>query len=225
MYIVGGFLGYQWADFHCEFQAESNLGNDISSCFTLGDFRMTFLCEHAVNPGHAWRRRRKILRTEDDVRRKIEEIQREEGEEERGAAGDVEFLPSTTALDANDDGEATGDEGLWAKEEEEEQERPEVTASAEGNGTVENEIGPPRLTPSRRPSSWRARRRGNSVVISRPGKRARLAAVGARMAAASEKHLVEENPLRIPDPRTIWTLLRRRISESFAPPERTPREV
>jgi hypothetical protein len=31
MYIVGGYLGYQWADFHCGFE-------------------MTFLCEHDVNP-------------------------------------------------------------------------------------------------------------------------------------------------------------------------------
>ena len=30
MYIVGGFLGYQWADFHCAFE-------------------MTFLCEYQVS--------------------------------------------------------------------------------------------------------------------------------------------------------------------------------
>ncbi len=40
MYIVGGFLGYQWADFNC-------------------DFEMTFLCEHDVNPDLAWRKRRR----------------------------------------------------------------------------------------------------------------------------------------------------------------------
>lgn len=42
MYIVGGYLGYQWADFHCGFE-------------------MTFLCEHDVNGGNeAWRRRREM---------------------------------------------------------------------------------------------------------------------------------------------------------------------
>ncbi len=40
MYIVGGFLGYQWADFNC-------------------DFEMTFLCEHDVNPDLAWRKRKR----------------------------------------------------------------------------------------------------------------------------------------------------------------------
>jgi len=35
LYIVGGFLGYQWADFHCEFE-------------------MTFLCEYRVNRGDVW---------------------------------------------------------------------------------------------------------------------------------------------------------------------------
>lgn len=39
MYIVGGFMGYQWADFHCSFE-------------------MTFLCEYEVNPQMAWRKRR-----------------------------------------------------------------------------------------------------------------------------------------------------------------------
>ena len=39
MYIVGGYLGYQWADFHCGFE-------------------MTFLCEYDVNDIEAWRRRR-----------------------------------------------------------------------------------------------------------------------------------------------------------------------
>jgi hypothetical protein len=39
MYIVGGYLGYQWADFHCGFE-------------------MTFLCEYKVNEVEAWRRRR-----------------------------------------------------------------------------------------------------------------------------------------------------------------------
>ena len=37
--IVGGYLGYQWADFHCGFE-------------------MTFLCEYKVNEIEAWRRRR-----------------------------------------------------------------------------------------------------------------------------------------------------------------------
>merc|ERR1712059_222822 len=32
LYMVGGFMGYQWADFHCEFE-------------------MTFLCEYDANPG------------------------------------------------------------------------------------------------------------------------------------------------------------------------------
>jgi len=36
LYIVGGFLGYQWADFHC-------------------DFEMTFLCEYKVNTGNPWK--------------------------------------------------------------------------------------------------------------------------------------------------------------------------
>jgi len=35
LYIVGGFLGYQWADFHC-------------------DFEMTFLCEYKVNRASPW---------------------------------------------------------------------------------------------------------------------------------------------------------------------------
>jgi len=35
LYIVGGFLGYQWADFNCEFE-------------------MTFLCEFRVNRGDVW---------------------------------------------------------------------------------------------------------------------------------------------------------------------------
>ncbi len=43
MYIVGGYLGYQWADFHCGFE-------------------MTFLCEYQVNDHQAWRRRRKLMR-------------------------------------------------------------------------------------------------------------------------------------------------------------------
>ena len=41
MYIVGGYLGYQWADFHCGFE-------------------MTFLCEYKVNDHEAWRRRRQM---------------------------------------------------------------------------------------------------------------------------------------------------------------------
>ncbi|XP_042206194.1 LOW QUALITY PROTEIN: perlucin-like [Homarus americanus] len=36
MYLVGGLLGYQWADFHCEFD-------------------MHFLCEHGVNTVEPWR--------------------------------------------------------------------------------------------------------------------------------------------------------------------------
>ncbi|XP_069181333.1 perlucin [Procambarus clarkii] len=36
MYMVGGLLGYQWADFHC-------------------DFDMHFLCEHGVNTIKPWR--------------------------------------------------------------------------------------------------------------------------------------------------------------------------
>ncbi len=40
LYVVGGFLGYQWADFHC-------------------DFKMNFMCEYAVNPAMTWRRRRR----------------------------------------------------------------------------------------------------------------------------------------------------------------------
>ncbi|CAL4128821.1 unnamed protein product [Meganyctiphanes norvegica] len=35
MYMVGGILGYQWADFHCE-------------------FNMNFLCEHGVNDAQPW---------------------------------------------------------------------------------------------------------------------------------------------------------------------------
>ena len=42
MYIVGGYLGYQWADFHCGFE-------------------MTFLCEFEVNDIEAWRRRRQMI--------------------------------------------------------------------------------------------------------------------------------------------------------------------
>ena len=42
MYIVGGYLGYQWADFHCGFE-------------------MTFLCEYHVNEVEAWRRRRQMV--------------------------------------------------------------------------------------------------------------------------------------------------------------------
>ena len=42
MYIVGGYLGYQWADFHCGFE-------------------MTFLCEYQVNEVEAWRRRRQMV--------------------------------------------------------------------------------------------------------------------------------------------------------------------
>ena len=49
MYIVGGYLGYQWADFHCGFE-------------------MTFLCEHKVNEIEAWRRRRQMI---PDLQRKI----------------------------------------------------------------------------------------------------------------------------------------------------------
>ena len=41
MYIVGGYLGYQWADFHCGFE-------------------MTFLCEYDVNDIEAWRKRRQF---------------------------------------------------------------------------------------------------------------------------------------------------------------------
>ena len=48
MYIVGGFLGYQWADFHC-------------------DFEMTFLCEFGVNNQVAWRRRRRLSNTDMDM--------------------------------------------------------------------------------------------------------------------------------------------------------------
>ncbi|XP_050734505.1 perlucin-like protein [Eriocheir sinensis] len=40
MYLVGGLLGYQWADFHCEFD-------------------MNFLCEHSVNQVQVWRRRKR----------------------------------------------------------------------------------------------------------------------------------------------------------------------
>ncbi|ROT65341.1 perlucin [Penaeus vannamei] len=36
MYLVGGLLGYQWADFHC-------------------DFDMHFLCEYGVNDLEPWR--------------------------------------------------------------------------------------------------------------------------------------------------------------------------
>ena len=46
MYIVGGYLGYQWADFHCGFE-------------------MTFLCEHNVSGGHEpWRRRRQMKKVQ-----------------------------------------------------------------------------------------------------------------------------------------------------------------
>lgn len=45
MYIVGGYLGYQWADFHCGFE-------------------MTFLCEYNVNDHEAWRRRRQMKNSE-----------------------------------------------------------------------------------------------------------------------------------------------------------------
>ena len=47
--IVGGYLGYQWADFHCGFE-------------------MTFLCEYKVNEIEAWRRRRQMI---PDLQRKI----------------------------------------------------------------------------------------------------------------------------------------------------------
>jgi len=40
MYVVGGVLGYQWADFHC-------------------DFEMNFLCEYQVNRQIAWKKRRR----------------------------------------------------------------------------------------------------------------------------------------------------------------------
>jgi len=46
MYVVGGILGYQWADFQC-------------------DFEMNFLCEYQVNRQVAWkkkRRRKKSMR-------------------------------------------------------------------------------------------------------------------------------------------------------------------
>ncbi|KAK8391147.1 hypothetical protein O3P69_017064 [Scylla paramamosain] len=43
MYLVGGLLGYQWADFHCEFD-------------------MNFLCEHGVNNVQVWRRKRRRRR-------------------------------------------------------------------------------------------------------------------------------------------------------------------
>ena len=46
MYIVGGYLGYQWADFHCGFE-------------------MTFLCEYKVNDHEAWRKRRQ-MKTSDE---------------------------------------------------------------------------------------------------------------------------------------------------------------
>jgi len=49
MYIVGGYLGYQWADFHCGFE-------------------MTFLCEYDVNDIEAWRRRRQYRgRTDQNI--------------------------------------------------------------------------------------------------------------------------------------------------------------
>ena len=47
MYIVGGFLGYQWADFHCAFE-------------------MTFLCEYEVNSQVAWRKKRIIDKVKSD---------------------------------------------------------------------------------------------------------------------------------------------------------------
>ncbi len=47
MYVVGGFLGYQWADFDC-------------------DFEMTFLCEEEVNPAVAWKKKKKRRRKIED---------------------------------------------------------------------------------------------------------------------------------------------------------------
>ncbi|KAG0710690.1 hypothetical protein GWK47_022301 [Chionoecetes opilio] len=43
MYLVGGLLGYQWADFHCEFD-------------------MNFLCEHRVTDVQVWKRKRRKRR-------------------------------------------------------------------------------------------------------------------------------------------------------------------
>lgn len=57
MYIVGGYLGYQWADFHCGFE-------------------MTFLCEYDVNDIEAWRRRRQYQgRMEPDLQKLKETIE------------------------------------------------------------------------------------------------------------------------------------------------------
>ena len=48
---LGGYLGYQWADFHCGFE-------------------MTFLCEYDVNDIEAWRRRRQYQgRMEPDLQK------------------------------------------------------------------------------------------------------------------------------------------------------------
>ena len=57
MYIVGGYLGYQWADFHCGFE-------------------MTFLCEYKVNDHEAWRKRRQMKHsTEFDHEKPLEKYQ------------------------------------------------------------------------------------------------------------------------------------------------------
>ena len=49
LYIVGGFLGYQWADFHCEFEV-----NPLDHSLFKSLLQMTFLCEYRVNRGDVW---------------------------------------------------------------------------------------------------------------------------------------------------------------------------
>ena len=52
LYIVGGFLGYQWADFHCDFEVISSYQSLNIYFFLL--LQMTFLCEYKVNTGNPW---------------------------------------------------------------------------------------------------------------------------------------------------------------------------
>jgi hypothetical protein len=155
MYIVGGYLGYQWADFHC-------------------DFRMTFLCEHGVNPGHAWRRKR----WREHVRRAgggggVSDDRGSGSEQEEGrgeGAGGVAPALAAESSSVEDDGHDRGEgspEVTIAEGSTEVDRAPAAVVeeneieSAEGEEDAETETSASR--------SWRTSvRRGNSVVISRP---------------------------------------------------------